>query len=264
MKVVLSRKGTDSAAGGMDSPILPDGTLLSLPIPAVNSGLTPYCELHCGSINYLELIHSLKPAFSFTSCHLDPDIYDEIAVRPKAWQAAFGQSGASASHLDGNAVGPGDLFLFFGRFRQTEWRDGKLAYTHDAHTRHIIFGYLSVGSVLGEPESIRSLCPWHPHAAGERQHNRIYLAERHGTFHFHESLVLTKPGQTRLSRWSLPEFFSDPSVTISYHQKRTKQLVDGRTELDSVGRGQEFVITAESPETERKLCAWAEGLLNLD
>lgn len=33
MKVVLSRKGMDSRAGGIPSPILPDGTLLSLPIP---------------------------------------------------------------------------------------------------------------------------------------------------------------------------------------------------------------------------------------
>jgi len=33
MKVILSRKGFDSSYGGCPSPILPDGTLLSLPIP---------------------------------------------------------------------------------------------------------------------------------------------------------------------------------------------------------------------------------------
>ncbi len=33
MKVILSRKGMDSTSGGIASPILPDGTLLSLPIP---------------------------------------------------------------------------------------------------------------------------------------------------------------------------------------------------------------------------------------
>ena len=33
MKVILSRKGFDSSNGGCPSPILPDGTLLSLPIP---------------------------------------------------------------------------------------------------------------------------------------------------------------------------------------------------------------------------------------
>ena len=33
MKVILSRKGMDNETGLMASPILPDGTLLSLPIP---------------------------------------------------------------------------------------------------------------------------------------------------------------------------------------------------------------------------------------
>lgn len=39
MKVVLSRKGMDSRAGGIPSPILPDGMLLSLPIPNEKSGV---------------------------------------------------------------------------------------------------------------------------------------------------------------------------------------------------------------------------------
>lgn len=34
MKVILSGKGFDSSYGGQDSPILPDGTLLSLSIPS--------------------------------------------------------------------------------------------------------------------------------------------------------------------------------------------------------------------------------------
>ncbi len=33
MKIILSRKGFDSSAGGVPSPIFPDGGLLSLPIP---------------------------------------------------------------------------------------------------------------------------------------------------------------------------------------------------------------------------------------
>ncbi len=36
LKVILSRKGFDSSYGGCPSPILPDGTLLSLPIPDMN------------------------------------------------------------------------------------------------------------------------------------------------------------------------------------------------------------------------------------
>jgi len=34
MKVILSRKGFDSSNGGCPSPIMPDGTLLSMPIPS--------------------------------------------------------------------------------------------------------------------------------------------------------------------------------------------------------------------------------------
>lgn len=33
MKFILSRKGFDSGYGGCASPILPDGTMLSIPIP---------------------------------------------------------------------------------------------------------------------------------------------------------------------------------------------------------------------------------------
>ena len=33
MKIILSRKGFDSSNGGCPSPIMPDGTLLSMPIP---------------------------------------------------------------------------------------------------------------------------------------------------------------------------------------------------------------------------------------
>ena len=36
MKVILSRKGFDSSNGGCPSPILSDGTLLSLPIPSAD------------------------------------------------------------------------------------------------------------------------------------------------------------------------------------------------------------------------------------
>ena len=33
MKIILSRKGFDSSWGGCPSPVLPDGTMLSMPIP---------------------------------------------------------------------------------------------------------------------------------------------------------------------------------------------------------------------------------------
>lgn len=36
MKVIISRKGFDSGYGGVASPIMPDGNMISLPIPGVS------------------------------------------------------------------------------------------------------------------------------------------------------------------------------------------------------------------------------------
>lgn len=49
MKLILSRKGFDSAAGKCPSPII-DGRPLSLPIPASGSLSTTYADLGLGSI----------------------------------------------------------------------------------------------------------------------------------------------------------------------------------------------------------------------
>lgn len=72
MKIVLSRKGFDSSAGGCPSPILPDGQLLSLPIPDTLSP-TRYADLGLPSgllddltRGRIELNHG---------AHLDPDIH---------------------------------------------------------------------------------------------------------------------------------------------------------------------------------------------
>ena len=39
MKIIFSRKGFDSVSGRVPSPILPDGRLLSLPIPDKGSSI---------------------------------------------------------------------------------------------------------------------------------------------------------------------------------------------------------------------------------
>ena len=60
MKIILSRKGFDSANGGQANPIMPDGTLLSLPIPD-EDGNVPYASLQWNGKSYYEIINSLKP-----------------------------------------------------------------------------------------------------------------------------------------------------------------------------------------------------------
>lgn len=142
MKVVLSRKGMDSRAGGIPSPILPDGTLLSLPIPNEKSGV-PYGDLVYKGRTYQQIIQQIHPTFDFQKhpfCHLDPDIYGVLKNTHAGWKPAFGQYEIPAKHLDGQGVDVGDVFLFYGMFRQTEkLPDGTLHFVKGAPIQHIIY-----------------------------------------------------------------------------------------------------------------------------
>ncbi len=93
MKIVLSRKGFDSSAGGVPNPILPDGTLLPLPIPDRYSGVT-YGEISLLGRNLGEVVERLTmgriPAHS--NAHLDPDLAASALPRLRGWQPSLGQS----------------------------------------------------------------------------------------------------------------------------------------------------------------------------
>lgn len=228
MKVVLSRKGFDSQYGKMPSPVLPDGTLLSLPIPS-KEDTDRFADLHWNGKSYYDLIHELKPDSKIKeayTCHLDPDIRAEVKSRPQGWTPAFGQEKAALSHLRNQQVGVGDLFLFFGWFHMTELRDGKLAYVKGAPDLHVIYGYLQVGAVIDTPADVPAWLTAHPHAWEERwQHpNAIYVASSTLTFMpglpgaaclpFADRRVLTKPG-CRKRVWALPEFFRQIPITYN-------------------------------------------------
>ncbi|MEE1178042.1 MAG: hypothetical protein U0K71_13650 [Paludibacteraceae bacterium] len=76
MKVSLSRKGFDSGYGRIPSPILPDGTLLSFPIPDPDSSGNPFDSLVFEDKSYYDIIKELSPKTKIISqdtCHLDPD-----------------------------------------------------------------------------------------------------------------------------------------------------------------------------------------------
>jgi len=96
--------------------------------------------------------------------HLDPDLVASVVKRLPGWRGMFGQSNAAASHLLNHQVGTGDLFLFFGRFRDAERVDGRLSPAH-VQDMHAIWGYMLVGEIL---EGSRKTCfpAWalrHPH-----------------------------------------------------------------------------------------------------
>ena len=50
-KLSLSRKGFDSSYGGCPSPIFPDGTIYSLPIPGDDYAAVHYGDLDHGNVN---------------------------------------------------------------------------------------------------------------------------------------------------------------------------------------------------------------------
>lgn len=264
MKIILSRKGFDSENGGMPSPILPDATLLSLPIPSKMDVETKYTDIQYKGMSYYDLIRMLNPKTRIKenyACHLDPDIRKTVRERQLGWMPAFGQEGAALSHLKNQNVGVGDLFLFFGWFKQTLNIDGKIVYDKDAPELHVIYGYFQVGEIIDNPADIPVWLEKHPHAKAERweKSNVIYVAAPHlsfcpelpgaGNFVFgEESLVLTKPGCSR-STWALPDFFRH--IPISYNADAWREDC-----FVAASKGQEFVFEASDEAIE-----WVKGLM---
>ena len=267
MKIVLSRKGFDSSIGGYPSPILPDGKMLSLPIPLSWDRLSYHGICAPGGKTYGQIIEELDAGGKIGSkgAHLDPDLVPGALPRLPDWLPAFGQIEGPATHLRNHEVSVGDVFLFFGWFRHTEEVHGKIRFRGDDNGFHAIFGYLQIGEIVVADEDAQ-LPSWltnHPHVAAVRRvrkHNTMYVATpklsfdpNHpgaGVFQFDDQKVLTKQGESR-SRWNLnPEIFRN--VKISYHSGNSWK--DGY--FQSAARGQEFVI-----HTDEKVIEWAFRLI---
>lgn len=121
MKLILSRKGFDSSAGGCPSPVFPDGSFHTLPIPDPGSRIA-YRDIHHEGLNVGRLVASLSGdrRAGARKAHLDPDLIADVYPREPGWKPCLGQSGAAQGHLRKQSVGEGDLFLFFGLFRDVE------------------------------------------------------------------------------------------------------------------------------------------------
>ena len=267
LKVILSRKGFDSSAGGHASPILPDGKMLSLPIPHALDTLR-YDEIAApGGKSLQEIIDELAAGAQIAGkgAHLDPDLMRGARPRLRGWRPALGPGRAAATHLKNQGVSVGDLFLFYGWFRHAEQDGDRLCFRRGSNGCHAIFGYLEIGEVLSAPAHT-DLPAWlhdHPHAAPfriARATNTIYVATRKSSFHpcypgagvfrFDKRNVLTKEGLSR-SRWNLdPALFQNK--TISYHSEVAWH--DGY--FQSYPRAQEYVIHADQP-----IVSWASQLV---
>jgi hypothetical protein len=263
MRVILSRKGFDSANGGKPSPILPDGTLLSLPIPAADG--RAYSELRYGGDTYESIIGQLGGKCGGGTCHLDPDIRQGVFNSPADWQPAYGQCGIPQMTLNKQGVGVGDLFLFFGWFKQTErGGDGKLRYARKAQDVHIVYGYLQIGNVITAQDEIAAY-HWHPHASMGADGNCLYIPRDTlswdstkrgcGVFQYDERLVLTKAGMSK-SCWNLPGFMNGMKISGSYKDAWRTDPKHGEY-YRAMSIGQEFVI-----EDAAAVESWAQSLIN--
>lgn len=270
MKIVLSRKGFDSQSGGMASPIMPDGTLLSLPIPDDN-GETTYSDLVYEGKTYYKIIQELNPRIAEKlknrKCHVDPDICNRYIKSIENWKPAFGQNGTSKIHLETQNVGLGDIFLFYGWFRQTELdNSGKLRFVNapkDKTTdKHIIFGYMEIGEIITNRERIVSEFNYHPHAYEKYKDspsNALYIPSQ--TLSFDGSIggcgmlkyipirQLTKAGHKR-SEWNLPDCFKN--IGISYHENNSYGWTANKDYFKAAYRGQEFVTKSDISESIKK------------
>ena len=59
MRITLSRKGVDSGAGRLASPIL-NGSLVSLPVPGDSDGKITYSDLSFRSVSFGTLVEDLS------------------------------------------------------------------------------------------------------------------------------------------------------------------------------------------------------------
>lgn len=285
MKIVLSRKGFDSGSGGAASPIFADGSILSLPIPDRRAACT-YAEIgKDGLMGRLAEDLSKGRVRAGSPAHLDPDLDREAIPRMPGWRGSLGQTDSARSHLDSQGVGPGDLFLFFGWFRDAvENADGRWRFAPGGRNVHAFFGWLQVEEVLPLPTGIEAEwahAPWlsdHPHVRrGPEPKNAVYVASEQlvlpglgavglpgaGTFsRLSSGSVLTEAGSKNRSLWRLPAWFnpSDGLPPLTYHGSPARWSRDGDgILLESVGRGQEFVLDCSGREAAAE---WIARLLS--
>ena len=289
MKIILSRKGFDGESGGYPSPILPNGRLFSLPIPSRECD-NRYAEL-CDNVGLpAKLVEQLTRGRFKASwrAHLDPDLRKKSLRRRKdGWRGLYGAGeapGSGAPTLKKHRVGPGDLFLFYGWFRRTTLKEGKIRYDRAAPHIHALFGWLQVDKVLDAKETKRSL-PRHLRWAEYFGHfgwesGMVFVARKHlllpglsrrlpggGVFDvFRQELQLTAPeryqeGKWKKSTWMLPRWFwpGKRKPPLGRHRNmRRWELKSKCVILESVPRGQEFVLdTRYYPEAKK----WARELI---
>lgn len=275
MKVILSRKGFDSSNGGHPSPIMPDGSLLSIPVP--NKGDDPskfdeltYSDLCFNGESYASILNKLYPGENWNNrhCHNDPDIRKNRADIPPDWKPAFGQAGSAQGLLKNADVKAGDLFLFFGWFRRIDDKfrfiNRRIGNFYDHSDLHVIYGYMQIGRILTKRDNYEEIATFtsHPHSRYSAPSNALYLpSERlsfddsipgYGMLSYREDRVLTKEGCSR-SIWQERDFLMPGNKNV-YPEKKNSAKKSG---LYYAGIWQELIVMNES----ESLLDWVKSII---
>ena len=186
-KLILSRKGFDTGSGGCPSPIFPDGTMFSLPIPSRDK--EAFDDLQHGDVDIASVVTGITNGRirRRDPVHLDPDLrfdaYRRRKDRPswQQWRGILGQAGIAQSHLAKQGVGSGDIFLFFGLYRQVEETTQGWRFVRGAPELHVLWGWLQVDLKHRVTDLGPNDLPWarhHPHLFSKYRDDRntVYAA----------------------------------------------------------------------------------------
>ena len=280
MKIILSRKGFDTQTGGYPSPVFPDNTMFSIPIPNKSNRET-YKNLNFkhNNIPISKILNDLtkkrirnkdkkrlEPFDYYTEskfrCHYDPQIIEN--------HFTLGQAHNALSHLNKQNVGKGDVFVFYGLFRKVEFNQKNNKWKYKDKPFHCIFGYMKVKDIIEIKNKQFNIEKYpfsknHPHLQpdflNEFPESKIYIGSTFEYFKFDKKRVLTDMDNYKnVSKWKLPINF-DFTEYITYIQKM--EVKNNSCYIQHTGYGQEFVISTEkipSPQKEKLLNYFANTL----
>ncbi len=241
MRIIFSRKGFDSTAGGGPSPLV-DGRPASLPIPDTKGlSRTTYAGLGLGAAALAASRGKVGPD---TLCHHDPQFLSDGTV-------ILGQVGSAQGHLAKQGVGAGDVFLFFGLFR---------AQKGEAH--HRLFGCMRVAAVVplgaaapDDPWVRKAVALDHPHTIGMHGANdTLYGGEGGLAKSASDALRLTMPGGP-VALWHRPPWLQRGEISY-FADTDTNWPAPDR--MYRVGNGQEFVADVGEREEPRR---WLDAII---
>ena len=258
-RIILSRKGFDSKAGGGPSLILKDRRIFSIPIPQSYPSPSKYKDLIFDGVKMTDLLSMTSTYVNKNDyCHFDPYLNKGTGI--------FGQAGSSQSELNNNRVLSGDLFLFFGWFK--DLRNKK--------NIHHLFGWLQIDLIIKSTKKIKEYLSkkniQHPHGyknVSRYKNNTLYIAKKnleienfilskkgHGLFKkTHRELILSEFNMSR-SRWKFPKKYFINTSNIFLNRLKWDDEMNCRTFYK--GFGQEFILNAEDNPT---IVVWAKNLI---